>query len=1634
LVALNSNGTLKWNYSLSYHVWTTPAIATDGTIYFGSVDQSIYALDSDGTLKWDYYTGGSVYSSPIVGADGTIYFGSDDNKLYALDTDGTKKWSYTTGDDVSASPIIGSDGTVYVGSYDGKLYAIEEASVTPQTASVASPITGTYYKSSSIPATFSGSAADGTGGTGLNANSTTFYIQRTSDSKYWTGSEWSATQTWLATSHNATTNSSEVTWTSNATLPTWTSGGTYKSKAKATNKASQTYTGTEITYYYDSQNPVTASVTTPVTGTYYKSSSIPATFSGSVADDSSGLGFAANSTTFYIQRTSDNHYWDGTDWDSTDVQWLATTHDATTDGTAKTWTDGITLPTWTTGLTYKLASKALDRAGNTFTGTEITYYYDAANPVTASVTTPANGTTYVAATMPSTFSGLIADDSSGFGTLANTATFYIKNGSNQYWTGTEWSATQTWLAATHNATTGGNSATWTSNATMPSWSNGTYYSKAKATDKAGNTYEGSEISFNYSTSGPEISFTMDNFDDVYNSTSWPDSITGTATGTNVDHVYIKIYRYTDGYYWNGTTWAASDPGWLNATGTTSWSYSLSDSNFDNAHSYRVSAYAHDDCGDGSTYIGLFMYNSLDWTQYRINPLAGGSYFYTSGTDYPNIIKDGSTYKMWYNFGGEIHYATSTNGINWSYTSFSPVLTGTASSWDSQGVYWPWVIKDGSTYKMWYAGTNSSTSNLKIGYATSSDGITWTKSDSNPIINPGSSGQWDSRSVMRPMVIKDGSAYKMWYNGTQGENTGYEIGYATSSDGISWTKYDSNPVMRRGSGSAWDYSNIWGMSIVKRGDGQYEMYYSGNAATGGTGHQIGYAYSATGLVWYKYGSNPVMGPGSSGSWNGKYVFSPFITTEESDEDTVYKMWYNGQKSDDTVKIGYATMDAPADSTKPLSGPRFDLNETNPFSLLTTGSMHYANSYYWSGPDIWDEDSSLRGDASDSWGMEKVEITLQGSDGKYWNGTSWVDETAWINSSTTDGYVSWNYTIDADNFTNNNTYTLQSKATDGSQQINVQTVYGNDSFKWDNESPVSAITTSVNQYLNSSGLPSLISGTASDSVSGLQKIITFFAKISDDSLYIWNHNTKTWTSVQSIVWEDIDDYIYAINGASPWTYTLQDELLTSIRSGGDGTSYLFFESAVDNAFNMDYDDQQKVFVYDNTPPTSTPSISREHFSDSNWTGTISGTALDAVSGVASVSVRIKNETDNTWWNGTDWTGSESSWLSATGTDTWSYNFASANMSNGKTYVVYSKATDNANNSQTSYSSASYTYQTTGPSAPTVYDGTVIGEETNEVESLTTLSANWTTVTDDISGIDHYEYSIGTTSGGDDVVSWTSVGNTTSVTKTGLTLSVDQTYYVSVKGVNGADVDGTRGISSGQIVVDHTPPVVTIITYPANPTNNSTPNFVGTSVDAMTNISKVEYKIDDGLWITAGTDYGSLTANWDFLTSRLNDGSHTIYVRSTDSKSNTSDPVSYTFTVDTSVPNAPSIVSPTNDSTITSGTPTISGTALANSTVMLTVYSSPKDYTVSADGNGNWSFNIPESDRLETGSHRVVAKTRNAAGTTSAETSVSFVVSPVSSLPITGVDRFISQSDIAFILGLILIFGWIFLVKKINIKKLN
>ena len=115
--AFNTNGTVKWTFNAADKIYSSPAVNSESTIYFGSRDKKIYAINSDGTQKWSYTTGNEVDADPSIGSDGTIYIGCDDNNLYAINPNGSLKWAFPTNWEIDAAPAIDTDGTIYIGCY-----------------------------------------------------------------------------------------------------------------------------------------------------------------------------------------------------------------------------------------------------------------------------------------------------------------------------------------------------------------------------------------------------------------------------------------------------------------------------------------------------------------------------------------------------------------------------------------------------------------------------------------------------------------------------------------------------------------------------------------------------------------------------------------------------------------------------------------------------------------------------------------------------------------------------------------------------------------------------------------------------------------------------------------------------------------------------------------------------------------------------------------------------------------------------------------------------------------------------------------------------------------------------------------------------------------------------------------------------------------------------------------------------------------------------------------------------------------------------------------------------------------------------------------------------------------------------
>jgi len=282
---------------------------------------------------------------------------------------------------------------------------------------------------------------------------------------------------------------------------------------------------------------------------------------------------------------------------------------------------------------------------------------------------------------------------------------------------------------------------------------------------------------------------------------------------------------------------------------------------------------------------------------------------------PAVLFDDSTYHMWYcnavNQNLErVGYATSPDGISWTkyddpttpnhpYAESDPVLNpGPPGSWDSEGVGGPSVLLIGNTYHMWYSGGGA------IGHATSTDGIDWDKDTLNPVLIKGPVGSWDYGWVLGPRIVFDGQIYHMWYSAWDGVH-GLErvrIGHATAPHPDStWIKDPFNPVLSRGLSTSWDYRRVEAPGVIFD-DTTFYMFYSGGEYWQ---WRIGYAWTTNpnGPNWTKYSDNPVLEWGPSADWDDYGVaYCAVIFDTVSD---VFKMWYSGADALWSNHIGYAT---------------------------------------------------------------------------------------------------------------------------------------------------------------------------------------------------------------------------------------------------------------------------------------------------------------------------------------------------------------------------------------------------------------------------------------------------------------------------------------------------------------------------------------------------------------------------------------------------------------------------------------------------------------------------------------------------------------------------------------------------------
>jgi hypothetical protein len=237
---------------------------------------------------------------------------------------------------------------------------------------------------------------------------------------------------------------------------------------------------------------------------------------------------------------------------------------------------------------------------------------------------------------------------------------------------------------------------------------------------------------------------------------------------------------------------------------------------------------------------------------------------------------------------------------WKRYGTTPVMTvGSAGAWDDLWVQFNSIVYDNGTYYAFYQGCKNDFL-FRIGLATSSDGISWTKSGSNPVYT--SQAAWDA-AIMQPgtRMIKEDSTYYLYYWGNNIYNLSVDsgIGLATSTDLTTWTASGNNSILTGGGASAWDAS-VLAPTVIKF-DSTYYLWYEGASGTFNRS-RMGLASSASkDSGWTKYAGNPALNnaPDSWDSWWSEL----FVLVQVGNE---WRAYYGGSNNGTPrCEVGLAT---------------------------------------------------------------------------------------------------------------------------------------------------------------------------------------------------------------------------------------------------------------------------------------------------------------------------------------------------------------------------------------------------------------------------------------------------------------------------------------------------------------------------------------------------------------------------------------------------------------------------------------------------------------------------------------------------------------------------------------------------------
>ncbi len=807
---------------------------------------------------------------------------------------------------------------------------------------------------------------------------------------------------------------------------------------------------------------------------------------------------------------------------------------------------------------------------------------------------------------------------------------------------------------------------------------------------------------------------------------WAGKITGTASsnagaGTSISAVSLAIENTTTNRWWNGISFIATTQTFEEATNTTSWTLPLGAASLTSGDSYSVSAEATDSLGNIATSSTVaFAYNTTAPTVVVTYPVNGKHY-------------DATTW------GGQIQGTASSN------SGAGTTITATALA-----------IEDTIT-KLWWTGSKFSSSSeifvpvsgtttwslvFASGNLTSGDSYSVVAQTTDSAGNVGTSTPvaftYCNRTTKVPPTViitypLNGATYgSNWLGaitGTASSNSGpltTITGVSVAVENTTTNKWWNGSTFSLGTPSfvAATGKTTWMLALaatdnLTSGD-SYSVIAEATDSAGniGTSQMVSFTYwlrtaPPTVTITYPvsgatYGSNwlpEITGTALSNSGPLTTIKNAAVAVENT---KTGKWWtstgFNATSQSFNTASGTTTWNLPFAAGNLTSGVTYGVVAEATDSLgnigtsatvaftycVRTASPKVSITYPVSGTTYGtDWGGAISGSASAGTGATIAKTTVAVEDtttGKWWSGSSFSASSQSFVTAT--GTTTWSLPLPVGKLTSGNAYSAVAQATDSYGNIGTSTTV---SFAFNTSPPTVSVTYPVNGTTYGGNWTGKITGTASTNAGPGTSITGVSAAVENTKTIKWWNGSAFSASIQSY---------NAASGTTAWTLALAAGNLTS------GVTYKVVAQATDSAGNVGTSPAVS-FTYNSSPPTVAISypVNKSCYG-ANWAGKITGTA-SSNSGVGttitSVSVAIENTKTSRWWNGTSFSATSQTFVTASGTTSWSLLLATEYLSSGTSYDVIAEATDSLGNIGTSATVAfTYRLQCTAHALKTSHDG--------------------------------------------------------------------------------------------------------------------------------------------------------------------------------------------------------------------------------------------------------------------------------------------------------------------------------------------